>query len=46
MSPLEILDLSEDEWLILLACSKVIGDDRERANSSRNDQEFHGYDYD
>lgn len=28
--PIKILDCTDEEWLIRLACAKVIADDRER----------------
>jgi hypothetical protein len=28
--PIRLLDCSEDEWLIRMACAKVIANDRER----------------
>ena len=33
--PIRILDGDDTEWLIRVACAKVIGDDRERASKEK-----------
>ena len=33
--PIRILDCSEEDWAIRLACAKVIADDRERQKRER-----------
>jgi len=30
VNPLELLNTTEDEWLLLMACAKVIENDRDR----------------
>jgi hypothetical protein len=32
-SPLRLLDCDENDWLILIACAKVLSDDRAREKS-------------
>jgi|TARA_B110000263_G_scaffold234355_1_gene231921 hypothetical protein len=34
-SPLELLDCSDEEWLILMACAKVVENDREKMERDR-----------
>jgi hypothetical protein len=40
--PIQLLNCSEDEWLIRLACAKVISNDREEQEKQRQKAEKSG----